>query len=255
MITIISPAKKLDFSPDTRYTERHSFPDFMSDTEKLVEVLARKSEKQIAELMDLSSPLAVLNHERFQQFSFPFTPENAKQALLAFKGEVYLSFALEKYTEAEYEFAQNHLRILSGLYGLLRPMDLIQPYRLEMGTQLKTRRGKNLYEFWGDRITTALNGALEASGSSILINLASAEYYKSVKVKKLKAAVITPVFRDEKNGQYKTLFLYAKQARGAMADYITREKLTDPEEIKGFTGMGYCFHERLSTPTEWVFTR
>lgn len=255
MVVIISPAKKLDFSEETRYTTTHTIPSFLSDSQLLIKELAGKSEKKIAALMDLSPQLAALNHERYQQFHTPFTPENAKQALFAFKGEVYLSFELDKYSDAEFSFAQAHLRILSGLYGLLNPLDLIQPYRLEMGTPLKTRRGKNLYEFWGDRITHALNQSLTDSGDKVLINLASAEYFKSVNLKKLEARVITPTFKEERNGQYKTIFLYAKQARGAMADYIIREKITEIEKIKGFDGMGYSFREGLSSEKEWVFTR
>ncbi|MEZ4774256.1 MAG: peroxide stress protein YaaA [Bacteroidia bacterium] len=255
MIVIISPAKKLDFSEETRYTTTHTLPSFLPDSQLLIKELVKKSEKKIAEMMDISPQLAALNHERYQQFHTPFTPENAKQALLAFKGDVYLSFELEKYSEEDFLFAQQHLRILSGLYGLLNPLDLIQPYRLEMGTALKTRRGKNLYEFWGDRITHALNTSFADSGDKVLINLASAEYFKSVNLKKLDGRVITPSFKEERNGQYKSIFLYAKQARGAMADFIIREKITHTEEIKHFTGMGYCFHEGLSREDEWVFTR
>ncbi|MDX2247792.1 MAG: peroxide stress protein YaaA [Bacteroidia bacterium] len=255
MVIIISPAKKLDFSEETRYVPHYTLPAFMTDTQVLIKELVKKSEKKIAELMELSPQLAALNRERYQQFHTPFTPENAKQALMAFKGDVYLSFELEKYSEEEFAFAQKHLRILSGLYGLLRPLDLIQPYRLEMGTQLKNRRGKNLYEFWGNRITQALNEVLTESGSTVLINLASAEYFKSVNASKLTGTILTPTFKEERNGQYKAVFLYAKQARGAMADYIIREKITQPEDLKQFNGMGYCFHETLSNEKEWVFTR
>lgn len=255
MIIVISPAKKLDFSDETRYTQNYSLPAHMEETEKLVKIMAAKSEKKIAELMHISPQLAALNYERYQQFETPFTPENAKQALLSFKGDVYLSFDLENYSEDEFTFAQKHLRILSGLYGLLKPLDLIQPYRLEMGTQLKNRRGKNLYEFWGDRITRAVSASMEESGQKVLVNLASAEYFKSINSKKLDARVITPTFKDHRKGQFKTIFLFAKQARGAMADFIIREKITNPEDIKGFGGMDYAFNESLSKGDDWVFTR
>ena len=255
MIFVISPAKKLDFSEETRFTQNYSMPAHMADTEQLVKVMVKKSEKKIGELMDISPNLASLNYERYQSFSTPFTPENAKQALLSFKGDVYLSFDLENYSEGEFDFAQKHLRILSGLYGLLKPLDLIQPYRLEMGTKLKNRRGKNLYEFWGNRITKALNQDLEELGTDVLVNLASNEYFKSVKPKDLKARVITPSFKDDRNGQFKTIFLFAKQARGAMCDFAIQEKINNPEDLKNFNGMGYVFNENLSKGDNWVFTR
>jgi cytoplasmic iron level regulating protein YaaA (DUF328/UPF0246 family) len=255
MIFVISPAKKLDFSDETRFTQNYSMPTHMADTEQLVKVMVKKSEKKIAELMHISPQLAALNYDRYQNFTMPFTPENAKQALLSFKGEVYLSFDLENYAETEFDFAQEHLRILSGLYGLLKPLDLIQPYRLEMGTRLSNRRGKNLYEFWGDRITKALNADLEELNTDVLVNLASNEYFKSVKPAKLNARVITPSFKDDRNGQFKTIFLYAKQARGSMCDFAIREKVTNPEDLKNFNGMGYVFNESLSEGDNWVFTR
>ena len=255
MIFVISPAKKLDFSEETRFTQNYSMPAHMDDTEQLVKVMVKKSEKKIAELMSISPQLAALNYERYQNFTTPFTPENAKQALLAFKGDVYLSFDLESYSEGEFDFAQKHLRILSGLYGLLKPLDLIQPYRLEMGTKLSNRRGKNLYDFWGDRITKAINQHLEELNSDVLVNLASNEYFKSVKPAKLNARVITPGFKDDRNGQFKTIFLYAKQARGAMADFAIRNKINTPEGLKTFDGMGYVFNKSLSKGDDWVFTR
>ncbi|MEM6807441.1 MAG: peroxide stress protein YaaA [Bacteroidota bacterium] len=255
MIVIISPAKKLDFSEESRYTQNYSMPAHLEESQKLVNSLARMSRKKIGELMDISPALSELNYDRYQNYHTPFTPENAKQALLSFKGEVYLNMEVDSYGDAEFEYAQKHLRILSGLYGLLKPLDLIQPYRLEMGTRLKIRRKNNLYEFWGEKITDSVNEALEASGSEVLINLASNEYFKSVKPKTLNARVITPVFKDNKNGQLKTLFLYAKQARGQMSDFAIKEKITNPEDLKEFTGMGYGFHQELSTEDTWVFTR
>ena len=254
MIYLISPAKKLDFT-DNGNSQVYSQPELLEESQKLVKSLARLSAPKIGELMGISANLAQLNFERYQDFSVPFTPDNARQALLAFKGDVYQSFDLESYTDHEFTYAQQHLRILSGLYGLLKPMDLIQPYRLEMGTRFKTRRGKNLYEFWGDRITRALIQVMKENETDTLINLASNEYFKSINKKLLKGRIITPSFKDDRDGVYKSIFLFIKQARGAMCDFAIQEKLTDPEELKAFTGMGYAFNDELSSENEWVFTR
>lgn len=255
MIFVISPAKKLDLSEATRFTQNYSLPGHLKDTEILVKQLAKMKPAKIGALMDISPKLSELNYERYQQFHLPFSPDNAKQALLCFNGDVYLSFELDSYSDQEFDYAQQHLRILSGLYGLLKPLDLIQAYRLEMGTKMKTRRGKNLYDFWGSRITKALNQDLAEQETDVLVNLASKEYFKSIKPKELKAKVITPTFKDDRNGTLKTIFLFAKQARGAMCDYAIKEKVTDIEQLKEFNGMGYSFHEALSSETEWVFTR
>lgn len=255
MLIVISPAKKLDYSPETTYTDTFSQPDFLDQTQELVGLLSDKSPQELSELMNISDKLAGLNYDRYQSFSFPFSKENAKQALLAFKGDVYQSFSLADYTEDDFSYAQQHLRILSGLYGVLKPLDLMQPYRLEMGTRMKNPRGKNLYEFWGDRIVAALNQAMAQSGDAMLLNLASNEYFKSVNQKALKGTIITPSFKDEKNGKLKTLFLYAKQARGHMADYVIRHRIEDLEALKGFNEMGYRYEEDLSTDTELVFAR
>lgn len=254
MIFLISPAKKLDFSASAA-PQLHTQPALLPESQKLVKSLARLSAPKLMDLMGISSNLAQLNFERFQEFTVPFTPENAKQALLAFKGDVYQKMEVDSYEASEFEFAQQHLRILSGLYGLLKPLDLIQPYRLEMGTRFQNRRGKNLYEFWGARITKALSQALAESGSNVLINVASNEYFKSIQSKKLAARVITPSFKDERNGVYKSIFLFVKHARGAMCDFAIKEKITDPEHLKAFEGMGYSFNESLSTEDNWVFTR
>ncbi|MDX2283096.1 MAG: peroxide stress protein YaaA [Bacteroidia bacterium] len=255
MLIVISPAKKLDFSDETRYTAQYSQPGHLDAAQVLIDTLAAKTPAEIAELMDLSPKLAELNAERYRSFRTPFTPETAKQALLAFKGDAYLSFALGEYGDEDFAFAQHRLRILSGLYGVLRPLDLIQPYRLEMGTALKTGSSRNLYEFWGDRIADALNAALAESGSSTLVNLASDEYFKSVRVKRLQARVITPVFKEWRKGKLQSIFLYAKQARGAMADYAIRQRVTDPEALKAFTGMGYGYDPDASDADTWVFAR
>lgn len=230
-------------------------PDFLDHSEKLIAKLRKVSKKKLGALMSISPDLAALNNQRYQDWQLPFTPDNAKPALMAFKGDVYTGFELEEFSPADFGYAQKHLRILSGLYGLLRPLDLIQPYRLEMGTRLASRRGKDLYKFWGDIITDALNEALAASGSDILINLASQEYYGAVNAKALNARVISPSFKDLKNGKYKILSFFAKKARGTMSDHIIRRRIEDPEALKDFTGMGYRYDPASSTENEWTFTR
>lgn len=219
-------------------------------------VLAELSVEKIATLMDLSEKLAVLNHERFHQFKFPFTPANALQALFAFDGDVYQSFTLERYTEADFAFAQQHLGILSGLYGLLRPLDLIQPYRLEMKTKLKNLRGKDLYAFWGDVLAQTVAARMAQADTQILVNLASEEYYKAVNGRLPSTIrVITPVFKEQRNGGYKIVSLFAKQARGMMANFALLHQLTQPEDLKNFREGGYQFSPTLSQGDEWVFVR
>jgi cytoplasmic iron level regulating protein YaaA (DUF328/UPF0246 family) len=205
--------------------------------------------------MSISEKLGQLNAQRFLEWHTPFSPANAKQAVLAFKGDVYTGMAAENYSAQDFEFAQQHLRILSGLYGLLRPLDLIQPYRLEMGTGFANKRGKNLYRFWDDILTDHLNRELEAQRERVLVNLASTEYWGAVNTKKLHAEVITPVFKDQKNGQYKIISFFAKKARGMMSAYIVKNQLTEAEQLKGFDLAGYTYNEVMSSPKEWVFTR
>jgi hypothetical protein len=256
MLFVLSPAKKLDLSEETRFTQNHSFPAYLDQSEILVKKLAKMKAPALGKLMSISPQLSELNFQRFQEFSLPFLPENAKQAILCFNGDAYQSLETAEYEAEDFAYAQEHLRILSGLYGLLRPLDLIQPYRLEMGTKLSNRRGKNLYDFWGDRITTALNQALAEQASPYLINLASNEYFKSVQKNGFQGEIITPIFKDQRpDGQLKTLFLYAKQARGAMVNYAIREKVTQPGQLKDFQGMGYQYREELSDEKTWVFTR
>ena len=255
MLFVISPAKKLDLSEETRFTSTYTQPDFQKESQMLTKILQKKSPKKIGQLMGISENLSQLNFERYQNFMLPFTPSNAKQALLTFKGDVYQQFTLNEYEEEDFEFAQKHLRILSGLYGVLRPLDLMQAYRLEMGTPLKNRRGKNLYEFWKKTATKAVNEALENAGSNVLINAASNEYFKVLDKKSLRAECIDLSFKDMKNGTFKSLFLFVKQARGSIVDYAIREKITQPEGLKGFTGMGYRFNEGLSTSSHFTFTR
>jgi hypothetical protein len=213
------------------------------------------SPQQIGELMHLSDKLAALNVARYGSWHPDFSPANAKQALLAFKGDVYTGLHAEDFSEADFDFAQAHLRMLSGLYGVLRPLDLMQPYRLEMGTKLANARGNNLYDFWGERISGWLNEALAEQGDDILLNLASNEYFGAVKRKALNAWVIDTEFKDLKNGQYKIISFYAKKARGLMARYVIKEGISDPEQLKAFDYQGYRYSAEQSKPDSLVFLR
>lgn len=254
MLILISPAKSLDFDsplPTKKFTQ----PDFLADSAELVGTARKLKVTDIQNLMDISTALADLNFGRFLNWHTPFTPDNARPAVLAFKGDVYVGMQAETFTAKDFDFAQQHLRILSGLYGLLRPLDLMQAYRLEMGTALKNPRGNNLYDFWGDKITLAVNGVLAKQKKPVVINLASNEYYKAIKAKQLAAPVITPVFKDLKNGQYKMISFYAKKARGLMSAYIIKNRITDPEAIKAFDSEGYYFSPEHSKAKEWVFLR
>lgn len=254
MLIIISPAKKLDFE-SLPQTDEFSMPDCLDDASELIDTLKGYSAKQLEKLMHLSRNLAQLNYDRYHDWSLPFNPQNAKQSVLTFKGDVYAGMNIESFSDSDLAFTQDHLRILSGLYGLLRPLDLMQPYRLEMGTRLENKRGKNLYEFWGQTITDILNKQLETLGSDTLINLASNEYYKSVKPKAIKGKIITPIFKEKKNDSYKVIGIYAKKARGMMSAYILKNKLENVEDIKQFSEAGYAYNSDLSTEKDWVFTR
>ena len=250
MLIVISPAKTLDYS-NPEYSS-HTQPDFPTEVKDLVGVLKKKSASQISKLMHLSDSLAVLNEERYKTFSETFNPENSKQAVLAFKGEVYAKMEADHFSPEDLDFAQQHLRILSGLYGLLKPLDLIQPYRLEMGTPLQTRKGNNLYQYWGTKISKALN---ELGEERPLVNLASQEYFKAVDQKTLKMPVITIHFKEYKEGKYQVIGFFAKQARGMMARYAILNRINDPEQLKVFREEGYEFSAPLSTAQDWVFVR
>lgn len=254
MLTVISPAKTLDYETPA-ITRQATRPAFLSRAGELVEDARRLTPGDIQRLMGVSESIANLNHERFMNWHPEFTPQNAKQALLAFKGDVYTGLAAETLDAKGLKFAQKHLRILSGLYGLLRPLDLMQPYRLEMGLRFNNRVGKNLYEFWGNDISDAVQADLKKSGSPLLINLASNEYFKSVNAKTLDAEIITPVFKDLKQGKYKMISFFAKKARGLMARFIIDRQLNDPEGLKEFDAEGYYFSKTLSTASELVFLR
>ena len=254
MLTVISPAKTLDYeTPAT--TRQATQPAFLSRASELVEDARRLTPSDIQSLMGVSESIANLNHERFMNWHPEFTPQNAKQALLAFKGDVYTGLEAETLDAKGLKFAQKHLRILSGLYGLLRPLDLMQPYRLEMGLRFNNRVGKNLYEFWGNDISDAVQADLKKSGSPLLINLASNEYFKSVNAKTLDVEIITPVFKDLKQGKYKMISFFAKKARGLMARFIIDRQLNDPKGLKEFDAEGYYFSKTLSTASELVFLR
>lgn len=252
MLVLLSPAKTLDFETPP-ITEAHSQPEFTAQAAPLIDVLREKAPQDIADLMKLSDKLSALNVARYQGWTPEHTQENARQALLAFKGDVYTGLDAASLSEADLEYAQSHLRILSGLYGLLKPLDLMQPYRLEMGTSLETDKGKTLYAYWGSAITDRINSELQSDG--VVVNLASNEYFKSVQPKKLNGRLITPVFKDQKNGQYKIISFWAKKARGLMARYIIDKRIEQPEQLKAFDYEGYRFNEAMSEGDTWVFTR
>ncbi|PHM66279.1 peroxide stress protein YaaA [Xenorhabdus stockiae] len=254
MLITISPAKTLDYESPLA-TKKYSQPALLEESKQLIDVCRTLTPAQISSLMGISDKLAGLNAARFGEWQPDFTPENARQAILAFKGDVYAGMQAETFSDADFDFAQSHLRMLSGLYGVLRPLDLMQPYRLEMGIKLENPRGKDLYKFWGDRITENLNAALEQQGDDVLVNLASDEYFKSVNTKKLAARIIKPVFLDEKNGKYKVISFYAKKARGLMSRFIIQNQLTDPTRLVEFSLEGYAFDESLSKENELVFKR
>lgn len=254
MLIVVSPAKTLDYETAPT-TDSFTQPQFLEHSQTLIDELKALSVQDVAQLMKLSDKLASLNVARYESWTPDFTPENAKQAVLAFKGDVYTGLDAESLSEDDLQFAQQHLRILSGLYGILKPLDLMQPYRLEMGTKFQNSRGKNLYEFWGEIICDQLNQEFTQSEEAVLINLASNEYYKAAKEKNLNARIITPAFKDWKNGQYKMISFYAKKARGLMSRYIIENRLESPEQIKGFDLEGYRFSESMSEGDTWTFIR
>tara|TARA_Y100000588_G_scaffold82613_1_gene87011 strand:- start:2886 stop:3755 length:870 start_codon:yes stop_codon:yes gene_type:complete len=254
MLIVVSPAKTLDYESPLA-TEKFTQPDLVSYSKELIEVCRKLTPADVSSLMKVSDKIADLNVGRFQEWSETFTTDNARQAILAFKGDVYTGLEAETLSDADFDYAQDHLRMLSGLYGLLKPLDLMQPYRLEMGTKLANEKGTNLYQFWGNVITDKLNEAIAAQGDNVLINLASNEYFKAVKPKNLDAQVITPIFKDCKNGQYKVISFYAKKARGMMARYIIENRIESVADLTKFDVAGYYFVEEESTPTDLVFKR
>jgi len=254
MLITISPAKKLDFRtppPVSYYTQ----PEFLDRTAALIDIMRNKDSFEIADLMKLSMKLADLNMQRYQDWHTPFTPDNAKQALFAFSGDVYQGLDASSLHTDAISFAQNHLRILSGLYGLLRPLDLMQAYRLEMGTRLATEYGRNLYEFWGNSITESINRALADQNDDVLINLASNEYFSAIHTRNINGRIITPVFKEYRKGAYRIISFNAKRARGYMSRFIIENQLTEPETLKDFAVDDYVFNRELSSTDEFVFTR
>lgn len=252
MLIVLSPAKSLDLdTPPT--TKLHTTPDFIGRASELIDVLRGYSPGQVADLMKLSDPLAMLNVGRYATWEADHG--DARQAIMAFNGDVYTGFDARTLKPKQLGYAQEHVRILSGLYGLLRPLDRMHPYRLEMGTRLANPGGKDLYAFWGDTVTQALNQQVAANGATALVNLASEEYFKSVKPRLLDVPVITPVFEEWKNGKYKIISFFAKRARGMMARYAAVKGITDPQKLKRFDVDGYAFDAKVSTESSWVFRR
>lgn len=254
MLVLLSPAKTLDFeTPPT--VEANSKARFLEDSQELIDQLQHLKSAEVGKLMSVSEKISELNVQRFNSWKTPFTPNNAKPAAMAFRGDVYQGLDADTLSSDDFEFAQSSVRILSGLYGILRPLDLIQPYRLEMGTRFANKRGSNLYKFWGDRLTQSLNQEITADKHTAVINLASNEYFKAVKAPQLQAPLITPAFRDWKNGEYKMISFFAKKARGMMTRYVVDQRLESPEALKQFDTGGYAYCEAESTADTWVFLR
>ena len=256
MLTVISPAKSLDFRSKVK-TKKYSSPQFITEASALVKNLRQLSPAQLSSLMGISDKLAQENFQRFNEWKAPFSLENARQAIFAFKGDVYLGLKAEQFSTADLNFAQKHLRILSGLYGVLKPLDLMQAYRLEMGRQLSIKKSKNLYEFWGSKITLSLKADLKElpKKSQYLINLASNEYFSSIHSEKVEAKIITPQFKDWSNGKYRIVSFFAKKARGEMAAYIIKNKISSPKKLIEFDINGYRFCNKESTDQTLVYKR
>ncbi len=254
MIVIISPAKNLNINMDfdAPFT---TIPEFLTEAESVVNILKTYSPKKIMKLMDINSKLGELNTLRFRDWLLPFKPGNSKPAILMFNGEVYNGLKANTLSSAELEYAQKHLRILSGLYGVLRPLDLMQPYRLEMGTKLKVGRKKDLYGFWGDKITESINRELSGHKEKVFLNLASREYFESLNPGKINGRVLSCTFKEERNGKYQFVTIFGKKARGLMTGFIIKNQIDEVENLKHFDEEGYYFNERISTEREWVFVR
>ena len=254
MIITLSPSKGQDFETPTP-SDIHTLPDQLKDSQLLINEAKKLNSEDVRELMSVSENISSLNVQRFKDWNIDFNTQNAKAALFAFKGDVYSGIQKDKYNDDDLAYAQSHLRILSGLYGALRPMDLIQPYRLEMKTRLKNPRGDNLYQFWGEKITQQLNESLEDQTEKVLINLASNEYFKSVKPKALDGNILSLNFKETKDDKTRVIAIFAKRARGMMADFILRNRIEHAEDIKDFGAAGYKFNKKESTDNNWVFSR
>ena len=254
MIAILSPAKKLDFKKEVP-TKKDSEIIFSDEAAALADKLKKFSPDELMKLMKISRQLGELNAERFHKWHWPYDDKESRQAIFAFNGEAYNGLDAFTLTSKETDIAQNQLRIISGMYGILRPLDRIMPYRLEMSTKLSTDEGKDLYEFWGQKLTSQLNRDLKQGNHKALVNLASQEYFKALDAEKIEKPIITPVFKENKNGEYKVISIYAKKARGMMVRFIIQNNLTDPEDLKAFDEDGYHFNNELSEGNEIVFTR
>lgn len=254
MIIVISPAKSLDYESPVRI-RKFTQPEFLEESSKLIDGLKQLNPEQISELMNISANLGELNYSRYANWTVPFDKKNARQAIFAFRGDVYLGLKAEQFSSADLNFAQKHLRILSGLYGVLKPLDLMQAYRLEMGTQFKNGHGSNLYQFWGSRLTEHLNETISTHRSNVLINLASNEYFSSIKPKEISGRIVTPVFKDYSNGEYKVLSFFAKKARGAMSAYIIKNRIRSPRALIDFNEDGYQYSANDSSIDKPVFLR
>ena len=254
MLIVLSPAKSLDYKTPVQ-VKTPTLPEFVSESAKLIADLQKLSPQDVAKLMGLSDQLAALNVGRYSDWSKKFTAENSKPAIYAFDGDVYDGFDVKTLNAKDVAFAQDHMRILSGLYGALKPLDLMQAYRLEMGTSFKNARGKDLYAFWGSRVTDSLKKVLEKQKKPVLLNLASEEYFKVLQPKELDCPVIAPVFQDAKEGKYKIISFYAKRARGLMARYVVENRITDPADLKGFNVDGYKYFAAESTLEKPIFRR
>jgi len=254
MLTIISPAKTLKENFDAE-TPRTSMPEFLPEAETLIKILRKYNVPKLMELMDINPKLAELNVGRFNSWSLPFNPGNAKPAILMFNGEVYNGLKAATLSQKELDYAQDHLRVLSGLYGIIRPLDIIQAYRLEMGTKLKVGRKKDLYAFWGDKITQSINREMASHTEKVLLNLASNEYFAAINPLKINARILSCTFKEERNGKYQFVTIFGKKARGLMTRFIIRNRIDRSEDLKHFEEDGYFFNERISREDEWVFTR
>ncbi len=252
MIVVISPAKKLDENCDKNLVTNFTIPPYLEDSKKIIKSLRKYSTDKLSKLMNISEKISLLNYERYIKWSLPFTKKNAHPALLLFQGDVYKGISVGDFKKEDFIYAQKSLRILSGLYGILKPLDLIQPYRLEMGTQIKIGKHNDLYDFWGDEITKAIN---EDKNSDYLINLASVEYFKSINKEKLNAKLINITFKEKRNGSYKIIGINAKKARGLMSRYIIKKKISNPMHLKKFKEENYSYNKNLSSDSDWVFTR
>jgi len=254
MLILVSPAKTLDYESPAPFTD-NTQPLFLDDSQELIDQLKKLPPAKVGKLMSISDKLAKLNAQRYKDWKQPLTAESAKQSLFAFQGDVYTGFDASTMKKNDVKFAQKHLRILSGLYGVLRPLDLMLPYRLEMGTKFVNKRGQNLYHFWGDSVTDVLNAELDNMKKPIVVNLASNEYFKVVNKNKLVTETISPVFKDKKNGEYKLISFYAKKARGMMARYIVDNRILKAADLQDFDTAGYKYNKKMSTDSEPVFTR